>query len=42
MPDAVRPENQTDQVSVWKAVEQAGLKQADFGSFSGGSQADLG
>ena len=32
MPDADRPENQTDQVSVWKAMEQAGLKQVDFGS----------
>ena len=32
MPHADRPENQTDQVSVWKAMEQAGLKQVDFGS----------
>jgi len=27
VPHADRPENQTDQVSVWKAMEQAGLKQ---------------
>lgn len=26
MPDAVRPGKQTDQVSAWKAMEQAGLK----------------